>query len=110
MESVDQVIVCLRLCKPTIQNLLPRNVLIAILNAYCFDNQVVTFVDDFLTSLKRTKIPDTYNSCQEILSVVPRGSILGPWLFDIDVCDLLFIIEDCDMANYADDNTPSLSV
>ena len=33
----------------------------------------------------------------------------GPLLFNIDSCDLFFTIEDCDIANYADDNTPYLS-
>ena len=36
-------------------------------------------------------------------------SILGPLLFNIDICHLFFIMEDCDVASYADDNTPYLS-
>ena len=68
------------------------------------------FAYDYLTSCKqRTKISDTYSSWQEIISGVPQGSIRGPLLFNIDICHLCFIIEDCDIANYADDNTPFLS-
>ena len=37
-----------------------------------------------------------------------HGSTRGP-LFNIDICDLFFIIEDCDIARYVDDNTPYLS-
>ena len=70
----------------------------------------VKFVYDYLASRKqRTKISDTYSSSQEILSGVIQGSILGPLLFNIDIWDLFFIIEDCDIANYVDDNTPYLS-
>ena len=89
---------------------LPHNILIAKLNAYVFDNKAVRFVFDYLTSRKqKTKISDMYSSWQEIISGVLQVSILGPLLFSIDKCDLFFIIEDCDIANYADDNTPYLS-
>ena len=89
---------------------LPRNLLIAKLNVYGFDNKAVRFVYDYLTARRqRTKISCTYSSWQEILSGVPEGSVLGPLLFNIDICDLSFIIEGCDIANYADDNTSYLS-
>ena len=85
---------------------LPHNLLIAKLNAYGFDNKTVRFVYDYLTSLKpRTKISDTYSSWQKILSGVPQGSTLGPLLFNIDICDLFLLTEDCDIAKY----TPYLS-
>ena len=29
--------------------------------------------------------------------------------FNIDICDVFFIIEDCDIANYVNDNPPWLS-
>ena len=38
--------------------------------------------------------------------IVHQGSIPGPFLFNNDICNLSFVIEDCDIANYADDNTP----
>ena len=38
-----------------------------------------------------------------------QGSILRPLLFNINICDLFSIIKDCDIANYAEDNTPYLS-
>ena len=64
------------------------------------------FVYDYLTSRKRrTKISDTYSLWQEILLGVPQGSILGQLLFNSDIYDLFFIIEDCDI----EDNTPYLS-
>ena len=78
---------------------LSHNLLIAKFNAYGFDNKAVRFVYDYLASRKqRSKISDTYNSGKEILSGVPQGSILGPILFNIDICNLFFIKEDCDIA------------
>ena len=40
---------------------------------------------------------------------VLKGSIRGPLLFNNDICDLVFIIEDCDIASYIDEKTPYLS-
>ena len=36
--------------------------------------------------------------------IVSQGSIFKSLLFNIDICDLFFIMEECDIANYADDN------
>ena len=54
---------------------------------------------------QRVKINNTYLSWSEILFGVPQGSILGPILLNIFLCDLFLFAPDTDIANYADDNT-----
>ena len=64
-------------------------------------------MQSYLSNRKqRTKINSEFSPWEEILYRLPQGSILGPLLFNIFLCDLLFIMNDVDFATYADDNTP----
>ena len=56
--------------------------------------------------MQRTKINPEYSSWEEIMLGVPQGSISGPLLFDMFLCDLFLIMENIDIVCYADDNTP----
>ena len=86
---------------------LPHDLLLAKLNAYGFSLPALRLVQSYLSNRKqRTKINSESSPWKEILFGVPQGSILGPLLFNIFLCDLFFIMNDVEFASYADDNTP----
>ena len=90
---------------------LPHDLLVAKLYAYGFDLKSVTLVHSYLTGRKqRVKIDHIYSSWEEIFFGVPQGSILGPLLFNIFVCDLFdFMDDNVNIGSYADDTTPYIS-
>ena len=42
----------------------------------------------------------------DIIAGTPQGSILGPLIFNIYLNDIFYFIDENELANYADDNTP----
>ena len=88
-------------------NCLDHELLIAKLNAYGFSLTALKLIHDYLSNRKeRTKINSPYNDWHDIILGVSQGSILGPLLFNIFLIDLFFIVEDFDIASYANGNTP----
>ena len=84
-----------------------HNLLIAKLNAYGLSLSTLKLVHSYLQNRKqRTKLGSSYSLWEEIVSGVPQGSILGPLLFNIFLCDLFLSIENNYFTNYADDTTP----
>ena len=88
---------------------LVHDLLIAKLNAYGFTLPSLKIIHSYLSNRKqRVKINGEYSSWNDIILGVPQGSILGPLLFNIYMCDMFFHIGNIDIVGYADDNTPYL--
>ena len=82
------------------------HILIAKLTAYGFDYQSLRIMKSFLSNKQqRTKVSNAFSRFSQIIYGVPQGPILDPLLFNIYICDIFDIIE-CDIASYADNNTP----
>ena len=88
-------------------NCICHDLLIAKLNAYGLSLPALKLVHNYLQNRKqRTKNGTAYSLWEEIFSGVPQGSILGPLLFNIFLCDLFLTIEGNYFTNYADDTSP----
>ena len=70
-----------------------------------FDKKSLSFIESYFTNTKqRTKIGDSFNKYQRIITGAPQGSILGPLFFNIFINDLFLSIDKSTLYNYADDN------
>ena len=87
-------------------NCLSHKLVLAKLHAHGFSIAALKLIHSYLTNTRqRIRINMSYSSSEEIVFRVPQGSILGPLLFNIFLCDLFFIMKDTDFSSYADDNT-----
>ena len=85
---------------------IPHDLIIAKLEAYGFQIDALRLVYDYLSNRKqRVKLNETFSSWKDLEYGVPQGSILGPLLFNIHLCDLFYFLDDLDIASYEDDTT-----
>ena len=85
-----------------------HDLLIAKLYVYGFSEKSAVFLYSYLKRRKQNvKIDNILSTFQSLISGVPKGSILGPILFNIFLNDLLTTLGNSEIYNFADDNTIS---
>ena len=86
---------------------LPHDLLIAKLHAYGIKKGSLKLLFSYLKNRKqRVRLNNTYSEWIDILFGMPQGSILGPLLFNIFLCDLFLFFDYISVVNYTYDNTP----
>ena len=86
---------------------LDHGLLIAKLEAFGLDYPSLNIINSYLSNRsQRVKINSRYSSPWESMYGIPQGSILGPLLFNVYLCDLFLFLNESTIINYADDNTP----
>ena len=76
------------------------------LDAYGLSRSALEFIHSYLSARKqRVEVNGSFSNWRETNLGVPQGSVLGPLLFNIYINDMLYLMEDAEICNYADDTT-----
>ena len=85
---------------------LNHSLLLAKLDAFCLDNNAVSFMRSYLINrLKRCKINLSSSEWVKISTGLSSGSIVTPLLLNIFINYFLLLLQKCDLVNYADGST-----
>ena len=89
---------------------LPHDLLLLKLESYGLSKSALNLLKSYLSNRKQcVKIGQSVSEMLDIYKGVPQGSILGPVLFNVFINDIFLFVKNCDLYNYADDNTLSKS-
>ena len=92
---------------PKVFDCTDHELLIAKLHAFGFNIKSLELIHGYLYDrIQGIKINSSFSHWGNVQSGIPQGSIKGPLLFNIYICDLFSDIIDIDIANYTDDTTP----
>ena len=85
---------------------LNHSLLLAKLDAFCLDNNAVSFMRSYLINrLKRCKINLSFSEWVKISTGLSSGSIVTSLLLNIFINYFLLLLQKCDLVNYADGST-----
>ncbi len=88
---------------------LPPRLVVAKMQAYLLSDTACALTASYFAERKQcVKINGKAREWRDLLKCAPQGSILGSFIFNIFLNDLLLklgCLENCDLYNYADDNT-----
>ena len=82
----------------------PHRRLLSKVRTYGFNENMINWIEQFITGrTQRVRIDGEFSESKEVISGIPQGSVLGPFLFLVFVNDMPELVESM-MYLFADDN------